>query len=294
MTKISLPVLVAGLLVCHAGFSHAEEAGPATAYTALRSMGKSLGSDSLNRVVEVTGRGGTPQPTEWRILLAGGKGGGTNEVKVAGSRIVSQNLSDQVSPLKPIQLQDLNLDSSGAFDAANEQARKAKIPFTALDYTLRVSPATGKPVWDIELQNEAGTHVGSVRLAAHDGKLIAVNGLNQTPAPSSTPRALVSADGDHDAVQPTRVAPSRNTSTTTTTTTYTNALPPPPPPRNDEEEGGFFSRAGRTLDHTTDAVGDTFNRTSHAVDSTVRHTGEKLQRFFTGHRDSDPPDARPD
>ncbi len=302
MKKFLLPVFIVGLLALQTGPCRAEEGGRATAYTALRSMGKSLGSDTLNRVVEVTGRGGTPQPAVWRIVITE-DGRGTREIKVEGAKIVSQNASGQVSSLKPIQLQDLNLDSSGAFDAANAQARKSKVPFTALDYTLRVSSTSSKPVWDLELHNEAGTRVGGVRLAAHDGQLISSNGFDQAPPPSSPPRTLASAEIDHDSVQPTRVGPSRNTTTTTTTTYHT--VRPVPPPRNDEEttardratapdEGGFFSRAGRTLDHTTDAVGDTVGRTGRAVDRTMRHTGEKLQRFFTGRGDSDQGTARPD
>ena len=209
MTKSLLPVFIVGLLAFQAGLCRAEENGRATAYTALRSMGKSLGADAINRVVEVTGRGGTPQPAVWRIVISEGDRG-TREIKVEGAKIISRTASGQASSLKPIQLQDLNLDSSGAFDAANAQARKSKVPFTALDYTLRVSTTTGKPVWDLELHNEAGAHVGGVRLAAHDGKLIAANGFDRA-APSPPPRTLVSADADHDSVQPTRVAPSRNT-----------------------------------------------------------------------------------
>ncbi len=294
MTKSLSSMLVVGLLACHAGASHAEQAAPATAYTALRSMGKSLGSNALNRVVEVTGRNGTPQPAVWRIVLTEG-GRGTSEIKVEGARIVSQKTSGQPTTLKPIQLPDLNLDSSGAFDAANEQARKAKVPFSVLDYTLRVSATTGKPVWTLALQNTAGTRVGEVRLAAHDGTLIAVNGFNQAAspppvaAPTAAPRNLVSANADHDAVQPTRVSPSRNTTITTTTTTYNNVQPVPPP-----QEGGFFSRAGRTLDHTTDAVGDSVTRTGHAVNETMRHTGTRLQRFFTGRGDQEPTNVQPD
>ncbi|MBE7212184.1 MAG: hypothetical protein INR65_14275, partial [Gluconacetobacter diazotrophicus] len=202
MTKSLLTVCAASLLACHAGLLRAEESGSATAYTALRSMGKSLGSDSLNRVVEVTGRGGTPQPAVWRIVIANGSQG-TSEIKVAGVRIVSQKNFTQPSPLRPIQLQDLNLDSSGAFEAANEQARKAKVPFSSLDYTLRVSSETGKPVWDLGLHNDAGARVGGVRLAAHDGKLVAVTGLNQAApqvAATPVPRTLVSAEADHDSV----------------------------------------------------------------------------------------------
>ena len=300
MTKSLLPVFIAGLLAYPVGFCRAADSASATAYTALRSMGKSLGDDALNRVVEVTGRGGNPQPTTWRIVITEGSRG-TREVKVAGARIVSQKASIQVTALKPIRLEDLNLDSSGAFDAANVQARSARVPFTSLNYELRVSETSSKPVWDLELINDAGTHVGGVRLAAHDGKLLSVNGLSASQ--SSAPRSLVSANADHDSVQPTRVVPSRNT--TTTTTTYNTVRSDPPPARNSEDdrrgtsasqasEGGFFSRAGRTLDHTTDTVGDTVSRTGHAVDRTMRHTGAKLQRFFTGQSDQDQRNSRPD
>lgn len=287
MTKHLLPVFIVGLLASLTGRCPAADSGSATAYTALRSMGKSLGADTLNHVVEVTGRGGTPQPTTWRIVVAGGDGG-TREIKVSGARVISQKAYHGPTTLKAIRLEDLNLDSSGAFDAANAQARKSRVPFAALDYALRVSDASNKPVWDLELINDAGTHVGGVRLAAHDGKLLSVNGLTSTP--SNTVRPLVSADADHDSVQPTRVGPGHTT--TTTTRTYTNVRSVPPPSREEEDrrdtssnEGGFFSRAGRTLDHTTNAVGDTVSRTGEAVDRTMRHTGAKLQRFFTGHDD---------
>ena len=74
-----------------------------------------------------------------------------------------------------------------------------------------------------------------------------------------------------------------------------------PPPRNGDDdddderdgntvpsgEGGFFSRAGRTLDHTTEAVGDTLSRTGQNVNRTVRRTGVKIQRFFTGGNSDD-------
>lgn len=299
MTKLLLPVFVAGLFVCQIEICHAADPGNATAYTALRSMGKSLGADTLNHVVEVTGRGGTPQPSTWRIVITEGSRG-TREVKVSGARVVSQKVSSQGSSLKPIRLEDLNLDSSGAFEAANTQARKSHVPFTALDYSLRVSDASNKPVWDLELLNEGGAHVSSVHLAANDGKLLSVS--DQTPSQTATVRPLVSANADHDSVQPTRVSPSRNT-TTTTTTTYDTVRTRTPPTRDEEydrressqsTQGGFFSRAGRTLDRTTDAVSDTVSRTGQAVDRTMRRTGTKLQRFFTGQGGQDSESFRPD
>ena len=296
MTKPLLLAVAAGLFVSGAGRAADTNA---TAYTALRTMGKSLGQDTISRVVEVTGRGGMPQPDTWRIVILDGTRG-TREVKVAGGQVVSQKSAGPVDA-RPIRLQDLKLDSSGAFDSADNEARKTKVPFTALDYSLRVNAATGKPVWNLELFNQTGAHVGGLRLAAHDGTLIAVNGLKPGQTVVTTqatpPRTLVSSgDADHDTVRPTQVTPGRGNTTTTTTTTYNTVQNPPPRNGGDDDddernsdgatpssgEGGFFSRAGRTLDHTTEAVGDTLNRTGHAVDRTVRHTGTKIQRFFTG------------
>ena len=292
MNKPLLTGTIAGLLVCAA--VRCEAADDATAYTALRVMGKSLGGDTINRVVEVTGRGGAPQPQTWRIIILDGARG-AREVKVAHGQVVSQNVVAPTS-LKAIKLPDLNLDSSGAFDAADKEARRAKVPFTAIDYALRVSATSGKPVWNLELFNADHARVGEVRFAAHDGNLIAVTGLTPGQQPASTPRALASSrDADHDTVRPTHVTPSGpGTTTTTTTTTYDTARTGPPPDNEDDvrrdssssNEGGFFSRAGRTLDHTTDAVGDSLSRTGQAVNRTMHHTSAKIQRFFTGDSNS--------
>lgn len=293
MTKPLLFAIAAGLLLAP-GASRGRAADTnATAYTALRTMGKSLGQDTISRVVEVTGRGGAPQPETWRIVILDGTRG-TREIQVAGGRVVSQKSAGS-TVARPIRLQDLNLDSSGAFETADTEARKAKVPFTSLDYSLRVNATSGKPVWNLELSNQTGTHVGDVRLAAHDGTLIAVNGLKPgrtATTTTTTTRPLVSnSDADHDNVRPTQVVPGRNT--TTTTTTYSTVRNPPTRTADEDDderdgdvpasgEGGFFSRAGRTLDHTTEAVGDTLSRTGHAVDRTARRTGTKIQRFFTG------------
>ena len=87
--------------------------------------------------------------------------------------------------------------------------------------------------------------------------------------------------------------------TTTTTTTVVGNPPPPPlpyvPPTAttdtvvvenapaDHGDGGLFTRTGRTLD-----------KTSHNVEDTLRRTGSRVQRFFTGGRsDNDEPRRDP-
>ena len=286
-----------------------------TAYAALRTMSKNLGKEALDRVVEVTGQGGAPQPGLWKIVLK--EGAGSREVDVEDGKITAQRpLSRPPAYPTPIHLSDLNLDSSGAFDATDAQARKVKLRFDSLNYALWVNEATGKPVWHIELLSKEGAGVGAIRVAAHDGTVISTDGrLTSNPAPAvvSTPRPLprpvvVSSNTPPPTPRVVSSTPFPVVSTprpvTTTTTTYEQrttgrvaadsdnvyAQPsPPPPPPSEEEEGGLFTRTGRTLDHT-----------GHRVESTLRRAGAKVQRFFTGHSDidqnttPDPADNRPD
>ena len=278
-----------------------------SAYTALRTMAKSLGKDALDRVVEVTGRDGAPQPALWKIVLK--EEAGSREVDVEDGKITAQRpLSRPPAYTTPIKLADLNLDSSGAFDATDAQARKVKLRFDSLNYALHVAESTGKPVWNIELLSKEGAGVGTIRVAAHDGTVISMAGRlasNPPPAASATPRPVAVSTPRPVVVStpPPRVVYSTPppvstprpvaTITTTTTTVERNAnvvtdndnvygQQPPPPPPAAEEEGGLFTRTGRTLDHT-----------GQRVEGTLRRAGAKVQRFFTGHSDLDQ-NARPE
>ncbi len=185
-----------------AGPLHAQTAAPDaqadndSAYTALRAMAKSLGKETLDRVAEVSGRDGKPQPTQWKIILRETTGEGSREVDVAGGKVTAQEPDSQSPAAKGlIHLSDLNLDSSGAFDATDAQARKVRLRFDSVNYVLRTSEATGKPQWSLTLFNKDGTQVGAMRLAAHDGNIVSIDGRlasNPTPAPTPTP-AVVSS-----------------------------------------------------------------------------------------------------
>lgn len=237
----------------------AEEAADApvnpTAYTAMRLVQKQLGGDALSRIVEIVGRDGSPQPFLWKVILK--EAAGVREVDVTGGRIAAQRvvINPATAALAPIKLQELNLDSSGAFDAADAQARKARVRFDSLNYTLRASEVTGKPLWTLDLLDKDGASVGTIRLAAHDGTTLNVEGR------------LARAVGPAEA--PAKEGGGLANSTTTTTVVQSE----------DDDQSGFFTRAGRTLDKA--------NRT---VQRQLRKTGSTLQKFFTGHGDSDQPD----
>ncbi len=270
----------------------------ATAYHALRVARAALGAEALDRLVEVTGRDGVPQPYVWKIVLqAGPKATAWKEIDVADGKIVAQHvLTRPPDATGVVKLQALNVDSAGAFDAADAQSRKARVRFDAVNYTLRANDA-GQPVWTMELFDQNGAGVGTMRVTASDGTLASLEGrLADAPArPSETP------------------AVAATTATTMTTTVSTTAPPaggPPPPAVHDvdtvasapapapESEGGFFTRAGRTLDHTQgnvvhsldtaqDNVARSFETAHQKVDHSLRATGATLEHFFTGRSEPD-------
>ncbi len=296
-------VLAACACVAAAGAQTAPDAPDhATAYTALRVVSASLGREALDRVVEVVGKDGAPQPRLWKIVLK--EGAGSRELDVEDGKITAQRpLTRPPAYAAAVKLSDLNLDSSGAFDATDAQARRVKLRFDSLNYVLRVSESTGKPFWQIELINKEGMGVGTIRVAAHDGTVISTDGrlaanptppavVASTPRPTrrpvvvSTPPPRVVTATPYPVSTPPRVA-----TTTTTRTTTIERTPPvvsngpvvidsdnvyasPPPPA--QEEGGLFTRAGRTID-----------KTNRRVENTLRNAGSKVQRFFTFHRDGD-------
>ncbi|MBV9127350.1 MAG: hypothetical protein JO117_04615 [Verrucomicrobia bacterium] len=236
-----------------------------SSYSALRLIGRELGSENLGRVVEVSGREGVPQPFVWRVTLLPDRAGGDGlrEIEVAGGRIVARrNISRISRPAlgtvnAPMNLRDLNLDSSGAFTAADTQARKIRLSFDALNYTLRADPATGKPVWNVQLLGAEHDDLGTLLISATDGSVLSTTGR------------IAAAGGGSGVTPPPAVEP--------------GGPPPQPSPPNvivDTNDpragGGFLERSGRTLD-----------KTGRQVERSLRHAGATVERFFRGHSDLD-------
>ena len=315
MTKCFLAGVGCGMILLACKGESSGQTKPAadddnpTAYAALRIVSKTLGHDALERVVEVTGHDGVPQPYLWKVILK--EGTGSREIDVTGGKIGAQRqLTRPPTVETPIRFADLNLDSSGAFDATDTAARKVKLRYDSLDYTLRVNPDSGKPVWHLDLIDKGGSQIGSIHLAAHDGTILSTDGRlannpplspppvtvhHAVPSPTLRPVDRPPSTLHEDAMvsaTPAHRMPPRSTTTTVTTTTQDipvatlsdqedDRVPPnaPLPP----EEGGLFTRTGRTLD-----------RTSHTVEHSFRKAGASVQRFFTGHSDLDQEDRRDD
>ena len=142
-----------------------------TAYKALRTFGKQAGDKVLNRVVEVRGRNGIPQPDVWKIIANDpGARGGLTEAEVQRGKIISQRTptARATSATQTMDFNQLNLDSDGAFTVANQELQKRAVPFDRIDYLLR-SPGNGKPPdWHLELYDR-GTKIGTMEVGADNG-----------------------------------------------------------------------------------------------------------------------------
>ncbi|HEX8311196.1 MAG TPA: hypothetical protein VF614_07770, partial [Chthoniobacteraceae bacterium] len=146
-----------------------------TAYTALRVVGKSKGESTLNRVVELRGRSGTPEPAVWKVVLDEPSArGGIREFDVQRGRIVGERApaAPSGSPGAPMNFTQLNLDSEGAFTVANQEMQKNRVPFDRIDYTLRSGNGGGAPVWRLEMFDGAAGRVATMEIAADTGAIL--------------------------------------------------------------------------------------------------------------------------
>lgn len=272
----------------------AAEANP-TAYTALRLVGKELGADSLGRIVAVGGREGVPQPFVWRITLApkaDGTGNGARELEVAGGRIVANRPArpGAAAGERTIDLKNLNLDSSGAFTTADAEARRLRVPFSALNYDLRADPAAGnRPAWTVQLLDGDHRPLGTLLLAATDGAQLRATGQLAGGGGTTGRRSAVVASTSSSSPSSTEEPPSPPPAAEARVSSRRSRTSEEPPrrqrePRREQEpvetDGGFLERAGRTLDRTP-------GRIERSVRRAGANVGVGIQRFFD-------PDARTD
>jgi hypothetical protein len=153
------------------GFVSAQD----TAYKALRTIGTQRGEKALNQVISISGQSGRPQPVDWRISLDDPTArGGVRELDIVSGQISSERTPVRPSqvPSRPIDLTKLNLDSDGAFRAAEQEASRNQVGFDSVGYQLAADSATGQPVWTLEIFDYEQRPVGTVRIAAGNGTLV--------------------------------------------------------------------------------------------------------------------------
>ena len=119
------------------------------------------------------GRDGAPQPAVWKIVVDDPHArGGVREVEVQRGKIVGERTPTSHGASNPMNFNQLNLDSEGAFTIANQEAQKANVPFDHIDYLLKAGSGGGVPVWELDLSDGKNSRVGSVEIAADSGTVL--------------------------------------------------------------------------------------------------------------------------
>ena len=175
MWRACVGVLLLGLLAAPAW---ADE--NATAYQALRVVGKELGRDALHQIVSITGTKGNPQPEKWKIVLEDSQGGAVRELEIADGSIAPDDTGDGnvagATEGASVDLSRLNLDSSGAYEVASHTADASHTSFATADYALHTDER-GEPMWVVTLRNRSSRPVGTIYIGAVGGTVRRTEGM---------------------------------------------------------------------------------------------------------------------
>jgi len=152
----------------------------ATAYEALRVVGREFGRDALHEIVSITGTKGNPQPEKWKIVIEDPQSGGVRDVQVADGNIASDDTAngDVTGSTEgaTIDISRLNLDSSGAYAVASHTAEVSHTNFATADYTLRTDDR-GEPMWIVTLRNNSSRPVGTIYIGGTRGTVMRTEGM---------------------------------------------------------------------------------------------------------------------
>jgi hypothetical protein len=193
-----LAFFLAGLVL------HVQAAGGIPAKEALRTVARVRGASWLERVVQVNGDRGADQPVAWHIVANDGKGG-LREFFVNGKGIVSEGPvpAKVATALRGpvVESKKFVTDSTHAFVAANNVAKRVRLGFDSANFRLRCGANSTTPVWNLELLDAAGMKRADVSVSAVSGKVLnSVIYPQPLPPPQAPAQTRQGMDKARDAV----------------------------------------------------------------------------------------------
>jgi hypothetical protein len=219
--------LLSLLLLALAGPAQAEDQGPAL--RGLERLQERFGAEAFLYIFEMTGVGGDPQPSTWRVTARDlGRSNVLHEYWIGERRVTDEGLNDDYYPDRLpkgfFKLSRVKLDSTQAFAIAEQVARDAGSGFDSVNYKLHGREYTSEPVWTLTLLDKEEEIVGSVHLSADSGEVLRTVWMRRKrngrlvildSALSEEPSDLASPPAEKKAESETAGVP---------------ADPPPPPP----------------------------------------------------------------
>ena len=244
----------------------------ATAYDSLGALGKQRGESTLDRVTEVRGTGGAPQPRSWFIVTQDKEArGGVREFEMQGTKIAGERTPAGRATGTTMNMGKLNLDSDGAHTVAEKEAKKTGFAYDHADYTLRAGTHGGSPVWEVRLVDERSGDIGTLTIAADSGNLLTADGLKKTGGRNATPPTPAVVNNT-ESVE--RTAPPTNPNI------KPKAWNDPRPQSTGRSPSEGFQRAG-------DKVSNFFERAGNHLNMRFHQLGDKIHNKVTGdNRDS--------
>ncbi|HYY31582.1 MAG TPA: hypothetical protein VE860_26805 [Chthoniobacterales bacterium] len=281
MKRLSFVLLLAGVLA--PGFVLAQD----TAYKALRAVGTKRGEKALNQVTSLVGKLGKPQPVDWRVTLDDPTArGGVRELDIVSGQISSERTPAQPAApgLPPIDLTKLNLDSDGAFQTAEREAKRNQVGFDSVNYRLAVDGPSHEPVWTLELYDYEQRPVGTVRIAAGSGTLLGASNWvpegrvarNQRPPSGSDAQLLNEPPPPPEDVRP----PAADTSPDYRDRNYASS-----DYQSDDQGGGSLSERANRFGASVVQFGQ---NVAHRTTRIFQTVGGWFQEKFTGRNTIDP------
>lgn len=198
------------------------------ALLAVETLKNQVPEASFDRLVEISGKGGTPIPKAWTVITHDLRApGGLTHFVVRGRKVESLGEVNTFYPRVPpegfFKTSRVGVDSEGAFSIADKQAGLARVGFDNLDFRLRTREFSDDAVWTVRLRNADDEVVGNVDIAAGSGKVLRTVWYYRDPV-SGTTRVVDSAWSGFPAPAETRA-----TSPSLSAPAPNGPLPPLPP-----------------------------------------------------------------
>jgi hypothetical protein len=134
--------------------------------------------------------------SQWYVLVQDSSGGAS--ITIANGEIVQEkpslNLGELFKNPSPIAVERMTIDSSAAFDIAQQFAEANGKNLGTVSYVLQQSGADSAPVWQVWCYDRGGRYFDTFQIAATNGAVISTDGLPRAPE-SSIQLNLAGSDG---------------------------------------------------------------------------------------------------